>query len=152
MAAFALGLVLMLVGCSGSGGEAGGDFARSYQRLTLEFQRQTQEIQERAELVSSGGVDQVLGVYREILDSTSTARDEMAGLEPSGDFTSVHEQIVEVLTDQITELTALVDAAEARDIGTVTAAAGRLTDLKADWDSLHQEMERLIADCGEGCD
>jgi len=152
LSALTIGLALLSGGCSGSSGESGAAFAQSYQRVTNDLRGQTQEIQERAELVSGGGVDQVLEIYREILGSTRTARDEIAALEPSGDFTSVHEQIVEVLTDQIAELTTLVDAAEDRNIGDVTAAAQRLTELNTNWDSLNREMERLIADCGESCE
>ena len=151
-APFALTIALIFGACSSSApDERAVEFTKTYQAVTSDFTDRTKEIQERAQLVSGQGLDQVLGVYQQILDTTSEAHEELATLEPSDDFASVHEEMVEVLDAQVQTLTQLVEAAEERDVDEVTSAARLLTELKADWESLQQEMEELITACAERC-
>lgn len=150
-AVFALTIALIFGACSSEPDERAVEFTKTYQAVTNEFTDRTQQIQQRAQLVSGQGLDQVLGVYQQILDTTEEAHEEVASLEPSDDFASVHEEMVEVLDSQVQTLTQLVEAAEARDVDEVTSAARLLTELKAEWESLQQEMDELITACAERC-
>lgn len=150
-AVFALTIALIFGACSSAPDERAVEFTKTYHAVTSEFTDRTQQIQQRAQLVSGQGLDQVLGVYQQILDTTAEAHEKVAALEPSDDFASVHEEMVEVLEAQVQTLTQLVEAAEERDVDEVTSAARLLTELKADWESLQQDMEELITACAERC-
>lgn len=145
-----LALALLLGACSDSGQDAAG-FTTGYRGVTETLERDTMAIQERAELASGQGIDAILGVYKEILDTTAAARDRLAELEAPDDFESTFDEMVEVIDRQVSLLADLVAAAEERNLADVSTTAGELTNLTADWESLEQAMEELFAACGERC-
>lgn len=153
-AAIAVGIVSIAAfgGCDGATDPAASRFADEYGRLNDLYQERAADIQERAALVSGQGLDQIVAVYEDLLDSTRSAEDDFAALEPPPDFDPTFAEMVDVLEQQVLVMTDLVEAARARATNDVTTAAGRLAELVRDWDALDQQMKDLFAKCGEQCE
>jgi hypothetical protein len=140
-------LALGSVACTGDGADEAASkasFADAYGAIVDDYERAAEEIKDRAALVSDSGLDPIVGVYEEILDSTEAAFDDLSDLRPPSDLASAYDELLEVLGRQVDALSELVAAAEDRDIASVSIAAGRLTDLSSEWNSLRQEMDQLL--------
>lgn len=120
-------------------------FASAYTQATTDFEAQVDAVKDRGRAALEAGDDEeVVAVYRDLLEATRTAHDRYGDLEPPAGLDLPLDRLRDQLDAQVEVLTSILEAAEAGDEPAVISGLQELATLMVDWSNTHRAVVRRL--------
>lgn len=127
-----------------------GGYAASFQQVTDDFRRRSEDLQARV-TPDTSDPSTIVAFYEELQIVARHARSLYGQLAPPDRVATVHQRILQLFDRQVLLLDDVVEGANTGDQQQLVTAVQGLVDLTGEFDDARRQMEQAIRSCGQDC-